>query len=168
MNRFSSELQTERVFRGSEFEEEIRRSWRLVPNVWRTKITDGKGGTRPADNLVLTFYGNILSELKRTSRDAFYLSYLRANQAKALRDFDEVLPQNFGLIFVSFQNDHVDEAYAFRFITGLKHMMHIGRASLKLEDFHNQVIPAPLLKLIDIDGERGYDLRRLLPECKYL
>lgn len=168
MDNFSSELQKERVVRGSQFEDEIRRSWRLVPNIWRMKISDGRGGTRPGDNLILSAYGNVLSELKRTYSNAFHLYYLRANQAKALRDFDQIIQQNYGLVFVSFQNEAVDEAYAFRLITALEHIKAVNRQSIKLDEFQNQIIPAVPLKRIFISGEPGYELRRLLPECKYL
>ena len=166
----SSELQLERAVRGSKFEQEIRRSWRLVPNVWRVKFSDGGQGTKPADNLMLTMYCNILSELKRTNKDAFYLSFLRANQAKALRDFDEIINHNYGLVFVSFQNDKegIDEAYAFRFITGLKYMMRVNRASITLKDFRAGAIPVIELIRLEIDGELGYDLRGLPGQCRFL
>lgn len=63
--------QRERQQRGDDFQAEIRRSWRGVPNVWRMRIADGAGATRPGDEIVITPEVNILAEMKRTESPTF-------------------------------------------------------------------------------------------------
>ena len=115
--------QRERQQRGDDFQAEIRRSWRGVPNVWRMRIADGAGATRPGDEIVITPEVNILAEMKRTESRRFSLDYMRPNRSP-LRDFDQIIDRNLGLVFISFLNDSkgLDEAYAFRLITALIHM----------------------------------------------
>jgi len=173
-----SEIQTERNVRGYDFEVEIRRSWRLVPNVWRRKVTDGKGATRPADEIVLTLYGNILAEHKRTAKDGFFLSLLRSNQLNGLRDFDRVIPQNYGLVFVNF-NDPTQElniACAFRLITAARYMAKKDRAGIPLKDLQAGVIPViwlPYQEVPEIENKKpvlksGWDLQEVPEKCRLL
>ena len=73
--------QRERQQRGDDFQAEIRRSWRGVPNVWRMRIADGAGATRPGDEIVITPEVNILAEMKRTESRRFSLDYMRPNRS---------------------------------------------------------------------------------------
>lgn len=110
-----NEKQAERRQRGEDFQEECRRSWRQIPNLWRLRITDGGNlGTRPADELVLLEHVNLLCEEKGTDGDRFKLSMLRADQLTGLINFEKALDRNIGLVLVSFLNEAVDVAYAFR------------------------------------------------------
>ena len=159
-NHYQRNLQKERQQRGDDFQNEIRHSWRLVRGCWRMTIESGKGsgqssGTRPADAITLLKDVNVLTELKRTAGDSFKLGMLRPSQLKGLVDFDEILPRNFGLVFVSFLNEEkgIDEAYSFSLIAGLKFMKLLGRFHIKREEL------MPCLKLRRIPGnERLYDL----------
>ena len=90
-----NEKQAERRQRGEDFQEECRRSWRQIPNLWRLRITDGGNlGTRPADELVLLEHVNLLCEEKRTDGDRFKLSMLRADQLTGLINFEKALDRN--------------------------------------------------------------------------
>jgi hypothetical protein len=165
----SGEKQTERRQRGEDFQDEIRRSWRLIPGCWRLRITDGKGtGDRPADDLVLLEHINILSEEKRTAGDRFELSFLRPNQLRGLLAFDNVLERNKGLVFVSFLNADVDEAYAFRLADALPYMKQQNRRYVTIDELRQRFIPCVPLTTIQLteDGEtvRGYNLKGV-QEC---
>jgi hypothetical protein len=161
----SRDLQRERQRRGEDFQAEIRRSWRLVPNCWRMRIADGRGGSRPADEITLLEEINVLAELKRTQGSSFKLNMLRPNQIQGLIDFDEVISRNYGLVFVSFLDEKkdLDEAYAFRLITALKHMKKKGAVNVKLEELRKGKLPAVRLPLLDW-AERTYDLKGVV-EC---
>lgn len=161
---FKVNKQQERRGRGKEFEEEIRRSWSRVPNVWRLRIADGGGASRPADELVLTPSGNLLIEMKRTEYSSFGMSFLRTGQIKGLLEFEHVLPQNYGLVFVSFLGDIRDEVYAFRLFTALQYMREVQRRSISIKSFHEGGIAAWRLPLCCESGERYYDLKGLM-EC---
>lgn len=166
----SSEKQAERRQRGDDFQTEIRRSWRLVPHCWRLRITDSVNriGTRPADNIVLLEEINILCEEKRTAGDRFKLSFLRPDQLQGLLDFDAVIRRNKGLVFISFLNDTVDDAYAFRMADALVYMKQRNRQYVTLEELQEQAIPCVRLTTIQLteNGEtvRGYDLKGV-QEC---
>lgn len=136
--------QRERQQRGSNFQEEIRHSLRLVPNLWTINITDGRGGSRPADRIIITEKVNILAELKRTAGRRFNLSFLRPNQLQGLIDFDRVIKRNYGLVFINFHDlkNNIDEAYAFRLITALKFMRQKGVRFITIDEFRNKKIPA--------------------------
>lgn len=169
------QLQKERHDRGSEFEAEIRRSWRMIPQIWRMKIPDRGGGTRPADTIVTTINGNILSELKRTKGDRFELNFLRPNQIRGLLHF-EIIPQNYGLVFVSFQNSEIDEAYAFRLSTLMRYMKEYRFQYISREVFKNFVsTPAiflPRTYYHDPKNKKNsgpaYDLTEVVKCCKLL
>ncbi len=158
-------LQQERQQRGDDFQDEIRKSWRLVRGCWRMTIESGKGGgqssgTRPADAITLLKDVNVLAELKRTAGESFKLGMLRSSQLKGLRDFDEILPRNYGLVFVSFLNEEkgIDEAYSFRIIDGLKFMKSQGRLHIKREELKFvDAMPCRKLRLLP-GAERLYDL----------
>lgn len=154
-----NEKQKERQQRGNDFQAEIRRSWRKVPNSWRRRIVDGEGGTQPADEIILTVSGNILAEHKRTIKDRLELSFLRPNQIKGLLDFDRVLPNNYGLVFVSFLNETLDEAYAIRLVTALKYMKAKRRKYITRDELQemSHVVQIPLLP----GEERAYDLKEV-------
>nr|WP_092074976.1 hypothetical protein [Dendrosporobacter quercicolus]NSL49607.1 hypothetical protein [Dendrosporobacter quercicolus DSM 1736]SDN24707.1 hypothetical protein SAMN04488502_11563 [Dendrosporobacter quercicolus] len=171
----SASKQKERRDRGQEFQDEIRRSWRLVPNVWRMRISDGRGSTRPADEIVTTANGNFLIEAKRTQGDKFELSFIRPNQFRGLLNF-EVIPRNFGLVFVSFLSKDIDEAYAFRLSTVIKYMQerrfrYIARNILK--NFVTMpAIQLPRTYYHDPKDKRlsgpAYDLTEVINNCQLL
>lgn len=153
--------QKEKRTRGKEFEAEVRRSWARVPSIWRMRIDDGSGATRPADELVLTPTFNLLIEMKRTEDACFKLAFLRTGQIKGLLEFEHVLPQNIGLVLVSFLNENFDETYAFRLFTALCYMRVQQRKSIPIEVFRRGGISAFNLPLHSENGERYYDLGRL-------
>lgn len=155
-----NEKQAERRQRGEDFQEECRRSWRLVPNLWRLRVTDGKRlGTRPADELILVEKANILIEEKRTEGDRFLLSMLRTDQLKGLLKFEQALDRNYGYVLVSFLNEAVDAAYAIRLIEAMKYMKQKERQYITLAELQLGEVQAIHLPRITIDGERGYDLK---------
>ena len=153
-------LQRERQQRGDDFQEEIRRSWRLLPNCWRMRI---------ADELILLEEINVLAEQKRTAGDVFRLGMLRENQITGLVDFDEVISRNLGLVFISFLNEKkgIDKTYVFRLLTAFKFMKAKGRVSIKLEEFERKKIPCVYVPLLDA-AERTYDLKGVLDCYRYL
>lgn len=159
--------QKERQQRGDDFQNEIRRSWSQLRS-WRVRIPDGRGGTRPADELVILEICNLLVELKRTNGDRFELSFLRPNQAKGLLAFDNVFDQNYGVVFVSFLNDCADEAYAFRLMEAYAYMVVKGRRYITMEEFRSKAFRCMELPRETIDGEPGYNLRGLHTCYKYL
>jgi hypothetical protein len=175
MNSSFSSKQKERHDRGEEFQNEIRRSWRLISNVWRMRIKDGRGGTRPADEIVTTVNGNFLVEAKRTAGDRFELGFIRPNQFRGLLNF-EVIPHNLGLVFVSFQNKTVDEAYAFRLSSLLKYMRQYRFQYISLAVFRN-FLAIPCIQLprtyyhdpknAKLSGP-AYDLTEVIRCCKSL
>jgi hypothetical protein len=150
--------QQERRQRGHDFQEEILKSLREVPNVWTINIKDGRGGSRPGDRLIITEKVNILAEMKRTAGKQFYLNFLRPNQIQGLVDFDQIISRNYGLVFVSFHNPskQLDEAYAFRLTTALEYMRKRDTLHIPIEDFRNSVIPNNYLprlnEIYDIQG----------------
>lgn len=152
--------QQEKRQRGDDFQEELRRSWHYVPNCWRMRIADRSGGTRPADEIVLLSNINILAEAKRTAGTDFKLSMIRVNQQKGLYNFDTVIRRNKGLIFISFLNDDIDEAYAFSFIDALRYMRTTGVQYIPLDDFRNRRITCVKLDIMhDSNGDRYYDVK---------
>lgn len=164
----SRELQRERQQRGEAFQDEVRRSWAKVSNCWRMRIRDGGGGTRPADEIVLLADVNILAEHKRTEADRFELAYLRPDQFKGLLLFDRCLERNYGLVFVSFQNEAEgrDEAYAFRLARALQYMQEKKRQYVTLDELKRAALPcAPLAR---ITADITYDLKGLVECCKSL
>lgn len=162
-----NEKQAERRQRGEDFQEECRRSWWQIPNLWRLRITDGGNlGTRPADELVLLEHVNLLCEEKRTDGDRFKLSMLRADQFTGLINFEKALDRNIGLVLVSFLNEAVDVAYAFRLVHAMAYMNQKGRRYITLEELQQGKIEAINLPRIEINGERGYDLKGVR-DCTY-
>lgn len=169
----SSDKQAERRKRGEDFQDELRRSWRLVPRCWRMRITDAAGrvGTRPADDIILLDQVNILCEAKRTAGDRFELSFLRPNQLRGLLEFDGVMDRNIGMVFVSFLNEAVDLAFAFRLLDALLFMKQQNRQYITLEELQLQKIkrvPLPVIELYENDQPvRGYDLKGVTNCYKY-
>lgn len=157
--------QRERRERGLSFEEEIRQSLRFIPNVWTINISDGKGGSRPADRLIITEHVNILAELKRTAGQRFNLSFLRPNQMQGLLDFDNVTERNLGIVFISFQNPKrkLDEAYVFRLTAALQYMKNKDVRYISIQDLRNEKIPVIRLPRIN----NYYDLKGVI-NCKSL
>lgn len=161
-----NEKQAERRQRGEDFQEECRRSWRQIPNLWRLRITDGGIlGTRPADELILLEHINLLCEEKRTDSDRFTLSMLRTDQLKGLLKFEQALDRNRGIVLVSFLNEAVDVAYAFRLLDALLFMRKVGRQYITIEGLKQMEIEAVYLPRITIDGERGYDFKGVVENC---
>lgn len=175
LNPMIDHKQKERRDRGEEFQDEIRRSWRMLPNIWRMRIKDGKGGTRPADEIVTTINGNFLVEAKRTAGDKFELGFIRPNQFRGLLNF-EVLPHNFGMVFVSFQNKDIDEAYAFRLSSLVKYMKQYRFQYISLAVFRNFLtIPCVSLPRTYYHDPRNtklsgpaYDLSEVVTHCRSL
>lgn len=161
-------LQRERNERGQDFQAEIRRSWRRIPNCWRMRVRDG-GGTRPADEVTLLEDVNILAELKRTEGRRFELSFLRPDQIDGLLDFDRVISRNYGLVFVSFHNpkQRLDEAYAVRLGTAIRYMQRRGVSYITLDDFQRGSLPCVPLPRIEA-SKPTYDLRGLVEKCRSL
>lgn len=153
--------QLERQQRGEDFQNELRRSWRLVPNCWRLRIADGRGGARPGDELILLKDVNILGEHKRTTGDRFEFSFLEVNQVKGLLDFDAVIDRNIGLVFVSFLNEAVgrDLAVTFRLALAMKYMQEKRRKYITIDEFNNEVIPCLWLPRLQLTEGPGYDLK---------
>jgi hypothetical protein len=162
-------LQRERQQRGEDFQDEIRRSWALIPNCWRFRIPDGGGGTRPGDELTLLEDVNILAELKRTEGQKFEISFLRPDQINGLLDFDRVLARNFGLVYVSFHNpkQQLDDAYAVRLATSIRYMQRQGVGYIHLNDFRRGALPCCQLPRINT-AKPTYDLRGIVEKCKSL
>jgi hypothetical protein len=160
--------QHERQQRGENFQDEMRRSWKLLPNCWRMRIADGGGSTRPADTLVLLRDRNILAEYKRTDGEEFKLGMLEVNQQTGLIDFEATqIPGNMGMVFVSFYNEAQDrdETYGFRLIPALEYMKANRRLSVPLEVFRAGGLPAFKCDLID-DIERTWNLQEVYNLCK--
>lgn len=156
--------QQEKRQRGDDFQDELRRSWRRIP-CWRMRISDASGGTRPADEIILLNRINVLGEAKRTAGDVFKLSMVRTNQQKGLYHFDNVLPRNYGLVFISFLSDTVDETYAVRFIDALRFMGANKIQYIPIESFRERTIKCVKLPVhTDENGDRYYDVRGL-EEC---
>lgn len=161
-----SNKQRERRQRGADFEEQIRNSLRFVPDLWTINIQDGRGGSRPGDRLIITEHVNILAELKRTAGQRFQLSFLRGNQMYGLVDFDNVTKRNYGLVFINFHNpkQDLDEAYAIRLITALKHMRKKDREYVTLKELEKGSVPAAYLPRIN---NIRYDLKGVI-DCRSL
>ncbi len=153
--------QAEKRGRGTSFQDEVRRSWALIPGTWRLRITDTGAGSRPADELVLTAERNYLIEMKRTQNSTFSLGLLRPTQIKGLHDFDVALQQNYGLVFWSIQNSTLDTAYAFRFYDFAQHYCRSLQKSISQADLVRNLKHA-VLPRIEVEGEPGYDLRGVL------
>lgn len=162
-------LQRERQQRGTDFQDEVRRSWAFVENCWRLRIKDGGGGTRPADELVLLQDANILAEHKRTKGRKFELGFLRPDQVQGLLDFDRVLERNYGLVFVSFHDPEkgLDEAYAMRLSTAMRYMQRQGVQYIHLDDFRRRALPCFSMQRVNY-AKQSYDLKELGKECKSL
>lgn len=163
-------LQKERQQRGEDFQNEIRRSWRKLPNVWRFRLPDGGGGSRPGDELILLEGLNILAEHKRTTEDSFQLSFMRKPQLKGLTDFDSVISKNYGLVFVSFLDEKrgQDLAYCFRLTAALQFMNKKGRLHITLDELRRNEMTCIALPLLPHERERTYDLKGVLACYKYL
>jgi hypothetical protein len=158
--------QRERYQRGEDFQDEVRRSWRLLPKVWRMRITDGGGGTRPGDEIILTPDFNVLAEHKRVAGKSLPLSKIRPPQIVGLRDFDDIIERNLGLVFVSFHNPDkgLDECFAFRLVKALRYLEKHNEKTIRLEHLERGAIPAIRLPRIPGAAEPTYDFRGLL-EC---
>lgn len=91
----------------------------------------------------------------------FELSFLRPNQIRGLVDFDEVIQRNVGLVFVSFQNQHLDETYAIRLVAALRYLRNKNRQYIKLSELRDGIagvsVSVPKIAI-------GYDLREV-PKC---
>ena len=167
--------QRERQQRGSDFQEEYRRSWHEVPNVWQIRIKDGRGGTKPADHLTICQKVNILAELKRTASQKFELGYLEPNQIRGLIDFDQVIAKNYGLVICSFHNPGkgLDECYAIRLVTAIRYMNDKGRNHITLEELQKgALVGANIQVAIKVPrlekATPTYDLKGVSECYKYL
>ncbi|MEN6565896.1 MAG: hypothetical protein ABFC57_06310 [Veillonellales bacterium] len=159
---YSAESQAEKRLRGEQFQEEIRRSWSLIPNCWRMRITDDCG-SRPADEIVILPYVNFLIEMKRKAVGRLCLSDLRMNQIGGLNDFEKTGEKNVSLIMFSCLNAEIDVTYAVTFKDLLWFMKKNNRLSLKLMGI--RAIGFPLPRLL-IGGKPGFDLSGLVAAFK--
>jgi hypothetical protein len=158
--QFLSAKQKERRDRGADFQKEARLSWRQIPHVWRHHMREG-GGTRPADDIVLTEVWNFLTEYKRTEGYVFDMDFLRPDQLVGLVNFDRVIPRNIGLVMVSFLNEEIDEAYAIHIKDLVKLVNLYHKKSFDIDFIRRAPSHFVELPRIDIDGQRGYDFSRL-------
>lgn len=158
--------QKERQQRGEDFQSEIRRSWRLLANVWRLRVKDGGGSSNAGDELILLNDINVLAEHKRTAGYTFQLGFLRPSQLKGLVDFDRVISRNYGLVFVSFYNEDIglDKAYAFRLVTALRYLQAKGSKTIHLNEFERGDMPAIELPRLPGIIDKTYDLKGV-QEC---
>lgn len=156
-----NKLQSQRRNSGKEFEEAIRRSWLRVPDVWRMRITDGGGASRPGDELVLTAHGNMLIEMKRTESDRFELGFLRPGQLNGLVRFDECLKQNHGLVFISFI-EHKEQAFAFKITDAMEFMCLYRRKYITREEFCSGDFFSIKLPVMYDGHDKYYDLLGLV------
>lgn len=161
--------QRERRQRGEDFQDEIRRSWREVPNTWQLIIKDGGGGSRPADKLVICDEVNILQELKRTEGQRFQLSFLESNQIKGLLDFESAGKRNYGLVLVSFHNPDrgLDSAYAFRLFWALKYMAKHERQYITESELSENRMASIYMPRLEM-AKPTYDVRSVAECYKYL
>lgn len=141
------------------------------------RITDNGAGTRPADEIILSSKTNLLVEMKRTKGDRFELNMLRSNQRKGLHDFDCALPNNIGLIFVSFLSDQVDEAYAIRLLTLERYFQQTKRFFITRRQLQEAYIDVSAIRLprvyyhdpinARLSGP-AYDLSEVIRNCQFL
>lgn len=159
-SNYSSEAQAEKRIRGESFQEEIRRSWSLIPNCWRMRITDDCG-SRPADEIVILPHVNFLIEMKRKASDRLNLADLRTNQLSGLMDFEKAGDRNKGIVIVSFLNETSDFAYAVGLRDLLLYLNKMSQMFITQSDLASNLISFDLPR-IEINEQRGYDLRRLV------
>ncbi len=154
--------QQERRNRGKDFEQIVRRSWSLVPNIWRMRIADGGGATRPADEIVITPTENFLIEMKRTNTDRFSLDFLREGQIKGLINFDNATDRNYGIVLISFSTENIDEVFAFRLITALDYLISKKSKSIAISEFQSNRFPSLKIPKITFNHMLYYDLKGML------
>lgn len=160
--------------RGDDFQAEMRRSWRLLPNLWRIRLKDGGGNSVAADELVIAEGVNILAEHKRTKKSSFQLDFLRPNQIQGLVDFDQVIKRNVGLVFVSFQQAFkYDECYAIRLVNALEYMKGTGKVSIDLDTLRDMAANEKCRWVVNVPrfpatAEPTFDLRGVLDCFKCL
>jgi hypothetical protein len=154
--------QKRRQQHGQDFQEEVRRSWRLIPNSWRI-FKPGSRSTRPADELVLLQKCSLLVEEKRTQGDRFQLSFLRPNQLTGLINFERAIPdRNRGLVLVSFLNEKEgrDIAYGIQLTAAVKLMAHLKRKYLTLDEIQRAGFPE--MKRVQTDSGPEWDLKEVV------
>jgi len=134
----SSESQYEKRARGEAFQNEIKASWRLIPDCWRMRISDDCG-SRPADEIVLLSEDRLLNELKRKADGMLCISDLRTNQLGGLIDFMHAGGNNFGMVLVSFVDDTYDTAYAIAISTFLNLCERKNRMYLSIKEISDAV-----------------------------
>lgn len=160
MSNYSSQSQADKRQRGENFQEEIRRSWALIPNCWRMRITDDCG-SRPADEIVILPHVNFLIEMKRKADDRLNLADLRTNQIGGLIDFIKAGNKNVGMIFVSFLSESVDATYAISIRTFLQHLKKMDRLYMDRQEI-SEYQEAILLPRIMVDADPANNLRGLV------
>ena len=74
--------------------------------------------------------------------------------------------KHYWLVLISFLNEAVDVAYAFRLVHAMAYMNQKGRRYITLEELQQGKIEAINLPRIEINGERGYDLKGVR-DCTY-
>lgn len=143
----SFESQYEKRARGEAFQNEIKASWRLIPDCWRMRISDDCG-SRPADEIVILSEDRLLNELKRKSDGKLCVADLRTNQLGGLIDFMHAGGNNFGIVIVSFLDDERDIAYAIPISVFLntcekKNRMYMSSIELASSTYEGKAVELP-------------------------
>lgn len=143
----SPEAQRERWERGTDFQEEFRKSLRRVPKCWFIRLSDG-AGPQPFDTLVLLEKFNLGLEFKRTK--AVYMDFddLRPNQVKGLMNFNAAQKHHVGAVVVHFYDEV--ESLDKCFLVSIKQLLKFY--------FDNQTQRAGIRYFID--GTLGIQLHR--------
>jgi hypothetical protein len=164
MSTNRSDISFQAYQRGEDFQNEIKSSLSKVPGTWTMPIQDGRGGSKPADRLILFPQVSILAELKRTKKKAFKFDFLEPNQVKGLADFHNPDLRRYGIVFCSFLDEakELDEAYAFSLENAAKYMRRYNTMQVPIFDMHE----IQALKLERIDDY--YDLQEVAECYKYL
>lgn len=160
--------QKEKLQRGIEFQEEMRKSWLTLSNLWRLRIDDSSG-SRPGDSLILTNYQykplNILIEYKRKMEPVLRLSDLRESQIKGLADFDKVAPWHHSLIIVNFLDEEksINDTYAVTYYSFIKYLNVKKKLQVSAEEIKSNLdyYRAPVLE--NVDGTKRYHIGGILP-----
>jgi hypothetical protein len=139
MTRTRSDQSYESYRRGEDFQTEIKKSLSKLTGTWTMPIQDGRGGSKPADRLILFPQVSVLAELKRTKKKSFQLDFLEPNQIKGLADFHRPELRRYGLVFCSFLDDAkgLDEAYAFSLENAVKYMRRNNTKQVPIHDMHD-------------------------------
>lgn len=146
---------------GKAFEDEVRRSWSVIPDSWLLRITDGKKtGPRPADFIAITNKCNFLIEAKKREALTFNRYTVETHQIKSLLDFDKIGENNRGVILFCAKTSTVHKTFAihiYDYITFFKE----GRYSVSINELKEKAVE---LRKIKVQGQVAWDLTPMLKE----